>query len=145
VKKRRGCLSIAYARYNVCVVDFAPVTVPVHGHQGVSTQVAKPYKINNQSMNHILELKHGSLVKALPMDRISNAPFQQVSARCVTSYTLLDMHAVLQKEFDRVVRVWQSDSIKLPTKRHIEQKIAQRVKLMTMPMTEVFTFICLFR
>jgi RNA polymerase-associated protein RTF1 len=143
--KKTGYLSIAYARYNVCVVDFAPVTVPVHGHQGVSTQVAKPYKINNQSMNQILELKHGSSVKAFPMDKVSNAPFQQVSVRCAISYTFLDTHAVLQKEFDRVVKVWQNDSIKLPTKRHIEQKVAQMVKLTTMPMTEVSIFFCFFR
>ena len=44
---------------------------------------------------------------------------------------------LLQKEFDRLVKVYTAEDVKLPTKLHLEQKVAQLQKLVSQPVTEV--------
>ena len=54
------------AVYRICeIADFASTTV-------------KPYKVEDQTVNQELELKHGSSSRRFPMDRISNGPFEEV-------------------------------------------------------------------
>jgi RNA polymerase-associated protein RTF1 len=69
------------------------------------------------SLDFALDLKHGQSVKAFPIDRVSNA-------------------AITQREFERVVKTWKVDKVKLPTKRALETKILQMKKLVLAPMTE---------
>ena len=44
---------------------------------------------------------------------------------------------IVQREYDRLVRVCQGDNVKLPTKRQVEKKAAQLHKFMDSPVTEV--------
>ena len=78
----------------------------------------KPYKINERTINQVLELKHGTAVKTWAMDKVSNAPFTD-------------------REYDRLIRVCELDNLKLPTKRQLEKKAEQMHKLVSQPMTEV--------
>ncbi|KAL1948527.1 hypothetical protein VTO73DRAFT_12602 [Trametes versicolor] len=91
--------------YRICeVADIAP-------------NLVKPYKINDQTVNQELELKHGESTRRFAMDKVSNAPFEQ-------------------KEFERLVKVCEAEKVKLPTKRQIERKAAQLEKLANQQMTE---------
>jgi hypothetical protein len=45
-----------------------------------------------------------------------------------------------QKEFERVQKVWQTEGVKLPSKRSLEKKSQELLKLTTQPMTEVCSF-----
>ncbi|KAI0634196.1 hypothetical protein C8Q77DRAFT_1110366 [Trametes polyzona] len=83
----------------------------------VSSNFAKPYKVDDQTVNQELELKHGESSKRFTMEKISNAPFEQ-------------------KEFDRLVAQCEVDKVKLPTKRQMEKKAAQMDRLANQPMTE---------
>ncbi|KII91654.1 hypothetical protein PLICRDRAFT_696659 [Plicaturopsis crispa FD-325 SS-3] len=77
----------------------------------------KPYKVNDKIVDQAFELKHGKSVRQFLMDKVSNTPFDA-------------------KEFDRVVKVCSSESVKLPTKRQLEKKAAALHKLANQPMTE---------
>ncbi|KAI0772759.1 plus-3-domain-containing protein [Trametes elegans] len=91
--------------YRICeVTDIAP-------------NLVKPYKVNEQTVNQELELKHGESTRRFAMDKVSNAPFEQ-------------------KEFDRLVKVCEVEKVKLPTKRQLEKKAAQLQRLANQPMTE---------
>ncbi|KZP21278.1 plus-3-domain-containing protein [Athelia psychrophila] len=79
--------------------------------------LVKPYKIDDKTVNHAFELKHGKSVRLFNMDKVSNSEF-------------------LPKEFDRVQKVWQAESVKLPTKRALERKSKELVRLSTQTMTE---------
>ncbi len=68
------------------------------------------------------------------MDKVSNGPFLEVS--CI--YFLYGARLnIIQKEFDRLVKVCSSEDVKLPTKQALEKKVAQMQKLVSQPMTEV--------
>lgn len=77
----------------------------------------KPYKVNDQMVNQEFELKHGKSSKFFLMDKVSNGPFES-------------------KEFERLTKVCNAEDVKLPSKRLLEKKVAQREKLVTQPMTE---------
>jgi hypothetical protein len=38
----------------------------------------KPYKVNDKTMNHAFELRHGRSSKVFMMDKVSNGPFLEV-------------------------------------------------------------------
>ncbi|KAI0356964.1 plus-3-domain-containing protein [Trametes cingulata] len=78
---------------------------------------AKTYKVNDQTVNQELELKHGGSTRRFAMDKVSNSPFEQ-------------------REFDRLVKVYEAEKLKLPTKRQLEKKAAQIQRLANQPMTE---------
>jgi len=77
----------------------------------------KPYKIDDQTVNQQIELKHGKSVRLFMMDKVSNAAF-------------------CPKEFERVQKTYQMENVKLPTKAQVETKHAQSAKLTMQPMTE---------
>ncbi|KAI0827453.1 plus-3-domain-containing protein [Trametes gibbosa] len=83
----------------------------------IAANLVKPYKVNDQTVNQELELKHGESTRRFAMDKVSNAPFEQ-------------------KEFERLVKVCEVEKVKLPTKRQLEKKVAQLEKLANQPMTE---------
>lgn len=80
--------------------------------------MVKPYKINERTVNQVLELRHGSAIRTWAMDKVSNASFSE-------------------REYDRLVRVYEAEKLKVPTKRQLEKKAEQLHKLSTQPMTEV--------
>ena len=85
-----------------------------------------------------MTLKHGKASKVWTMDKISNASFTEVSPFPIILGTMwTSRHLLLQREFDRLVKVCQHDNVKLPTKRQVEKKAAQLDKLANSPMTEV--------
>jgi hypothetical protein len=45
----------------------------------LGAELSKPYKVNDQPVNQLLELKHGNNLKLFPMDRVSNTEVTQVS------------------------------------------------------------------
>ncbi|KAF9563835.1 hypothetical protein CPC08DRAFT_686074 [Agrocybe pediades] len=91
--------------YRICqIINLAPDFV-------------KPYKINDQTINQAVELKHGKSVRTFNMDKVSNGPFQE-------------------KEYDRLVKVCAAEDVKLPTKQALERKVAQMGRLVSQPMTE---------
>lgn len=51
---------------------------------------------------------------------------------------------LLQKEFDRLIKVCAAEEVKLPTKRDLEKKIAQMNRLIAQPVTEVCVLILWF-
>jgi RNA polymerase-associated protein RTF1 len=83
----------------------------------LGANLARPYKINERTVNQMLELKHGKSVKTFHMDKVSNATFDA-------------------KEFDRLSKTCAVDEVRLPSKRQLEKKVAQLHKLATQPMTE---------
>ncbi|KAH6910707.1 hypothetical protein BKA70DRAFT_1271306 [Coprinopsis sp. MPI-PUGE-AT-0042] len=85
--------------------------------QGISTESTKPYKVNDRTVNQMVDLQHGKSVKAFNMDRISNAPFSQ-------------------GEFERLTQTCQKEKVKLPTKKELQTKSEEMRKLQTQPMTD---------
>lgn len=85
--------------------------------QGVSNESTKPYKVNERTVNQMVDLQHGKSVKAFNMDRISNAPFSQ-------------------SEFDRLSHTCTKEKVKLPTKKELQTKSEEMRKLQTQPMTD---------
>ncbi|KAH7919395.1 plus-3-domain-containing protein [Leucogyrophana mollusca] len=85
--------------------------------QNLGANLAKPYKINEVTVNQTLDLKHGKSVKSFNMDKVSNSAF-------------------IPREFDRLKRTCAADDVKLPTKRHLEKKVAQLSRLVTQNVTE---------
>ncbi|KAK7683685.1 hypothetical protein QCA50_013061 [Cerrena zonata] len=83
----------------------------------LGANLVKPYKINERTVNQVLELRHGSAVRTWSMDKVSNASFSE-------------------REYDRLVRVYEAEKLKVPTKRQLEKKAEQLHKLSTQPMTE---------
>lgn len=69
------------------------------------------------------------------MDRISNSHISDVSF--ISSFPLSDVFINHQKEYTRIVRVYESDKLKLPSKRQCEKKAAQIAKLCAQALTEV--------
>ncbi|KAI0073603.1 plus-3-domain-containing protein [Panus rudis PR-1116 ss-1] len=83
----------------------------------LGADLVKPYQVDNQRVNQMLELRHGSAVKLWSMDKVSNSTFTQ-------------------REFDRLMRVCEVEKVKLPTKRQIEKKATQMQTLASQPLTE---------
>lgn len=83
----------------------------------LSKETVKPYKVNDKLVNQGFDLKHGTSIRSFNMDKVSNGPF-------------------IEKEFDRLVKVYAAEDAKLPTKLHLEQKVAQLQKLVSQPVTE---------
>lgn len=83
----------------------------------LSAEAVKPYKVNDKLVNQVFDLKHGKSIRSFNMDKVSNGPF-------------------IEKEFDRLVKVYAAEDVKLPTKLHLEQKVAQLQKLISQPVTE---------
>lgn len=71
------------------------------------------------------------------MDRISNSQISDVSF--VSFFPLSDVFINYQKEYTRIVRVYESDKLKLPSKRQCEKKAAQIAKLCAQALTEVLS------
>ncbi|KAI5120538.1 hypothetical protein M0805_004546 [Coniferiporia weirii] len=78
---------------------------------------AKPYKIENEYFDTILELRHGKANKTFPMDKVSNSPFTE-------------------DEWRRLKATYENEKVKLPTRRAIEKKVQQYAKLAEQPLTE---------
>ena len=98
----------------------------------------KHYKINDKvTCNLALELKYGASVEVVPMDRVSNVDFNEVSEKQRDSGTSLLKSS--QGEFNRFKLTWEAARMKLPTKRELGKKCAQITKLINQPMTEVRT------
>jgi len=76
-----------------------------------------PYKVDDKTVNQTMELKHGKSIKPFSMDKVSNAEFNQ-------------------KEFERVQKVWQSEQVKLPSKRSLDKKHQELEKFVNQPLTE---------
>jgi RNA polymerase-associated protein RTF1 len=85
----------------------------------LGANLVRPYKINERTVNQLLELKHGKSVKTFYMDKVSNAAFDA-------------------KEFDRLGKTYAVEEVRLPSKRQLGKKAAQLHKLATQPMTEVW-------
>jgi len=83
----------------------------------LGADLVKPYTIDDKTVNQTVDLKHGNSVRSFLMDKVSNSEF-------------------LPKEFERVQKVWQSEGVKLPSKRCLEKKNQELLKLTTQPMTE---------
>ncbi|KAH9955438.1 hypothetical protein BC827DRAFT_1141450 [Russula dissimulans] len=102
----------AYVRYLVGVDKYR-----IYEITQVQTH-SKNYKINDKvTCNLVLELKYGTSVEVVPMDRVSNVDFNE-------------------GEFGRFKITWEAARIKLPTKRELEKKAAQITKLVNQPRTE---------
>ncbi|KAI9456073.1 plus-3-domain-containing protein [Russula earlei] len=102
----------AYVRYLVGVDKYRIYEISqVRNH-------SKHYKINDKvTCNLALELRYGTSMEVVPMDRVSNVDFNEA-------------------EFGRFKITWETSRIKLPTKRELEKKAAQIAKLINQPMTE---------
>ncbi|TFY72575.1 hypothetical protein EVG20_g443 [Dentipellis fragilis] len=85
--------------------------------ENLAVNLVKPYKINDQYSNQEFELKHGKSVKAFPMDKVSNSPYSQ-------------------REYERLVRVYEAEHIKLPSKRQLLKKAEQLSRLANQPLTD---------
>ncbi|KAN0107257.1 hypothetical protein V8E52_010309 [Russula decolorans] len=106
------CVKGAYVRYLVGAEKYRIYEIyQVQNH-------SKHYKINDKiTCNLALELKYGTSVEVVPMDRVSNVDFNE-------------------GEFNRFKMTWEAARIKLPTKRDLEKKGAQMTKLINQPKTE---------
>ncbi|KIP10772.1 hypothetical protein PHLGIDRAFT_100587 [Phlebiopsis gigantea 11061_1 CR5-6] len=108
----------AWVRYCIGTEDHS--TIPVYRAceiVEVAPRVIKTYRINDQPANQELILRHGNSEKNFAMDKISNS-------------------AINEKEFTRIVRVYQADKITMPSKRSCEKKAAQIAKLCSQALTE---------
>ncbi|KAA1472016.1 plus-3-domain-containing protein [Dentipellis sp. KUC8613] len=85
--------------------------------ENLAVNLVKPYKINDQYSDQEFELKHGKSVKSFPMDKVSNSPYSQ-------------------REYDRLVRVYEAEHIKLPSKRQLVKKAEQLTRLANQPLTD---------
>lgn len=101
----------------------------------LSKETVKPYKVNDKLVNQGFDLKHGTSIRSFNMDKVSNGPF--IEARFFLYMVRAACDLLLQKEFDRLVKVYAAEDAKLPTKLHLEQKVAQLQKLVSQPVTEV--------
>ena len=54
----------------------------------------KPYKVNEVMVNQELELKHGDSTRRFAMDKVSNAPFDQVRLLNARNPPRLDLASV---------------------------------------------------
>ena len=68
------------------------------------------------------------------MDKVSNG---QILPVCFVSYFEVNDLFFFQKEFERLVKVCTHEDVKLPTKKQLETKAAQLIKITTQPITEV--------
>ncbi|KAF8502950.1 plus-3-domain-containing protein [Hysterangium stoloniferum] len=84
---------------------------------GLAPEPVKPYKVNDVAVNRMVELKHGNSVRMFPMDKISDSPFSQ-------------------KEFERLVAVFEDEKVAPPSRRSIDKKCEQLRKLPERPLTE---------
>jgi len=81
------------------------------------TPVGKPYKVNDITVDRLLELRHGKASKEFPLDKVSDSPFSQ-------------------KEYDRIIRVLEDEKIDMPSRRAMDKKIEQLRELPNKPLTE---------
>ncbi|TFK31406.1 hypothetical protein BDQ12DRAFT_694203 [Crucibulum laeve] len=106
----------AWVRYLIGAENGQPV-YRICEVKNLAADLVKPYKINDKTVNQAFELKHGKSVRNFTMDKVSNAPFTE-------------------REWDRLTKTFITEDLKLPTKRTVDDKIAQMQKLATQPMTE---------
>lgn len=83
----------------------------------ISPKLISPYKINDQTANQELILRHGTSEKTFAMDKVSNS-------------------RVTEKEFDRLVKVHAAEKLTFWTKRQINKKAASMAKLAGQTLTE---------
>ncbi|KAI1792802.1 plus-3-domain-containing protein [Ganoderma leucocontextum] len=107
--------------YRICEVvgrlQCLPTTMCLFIVHDIPETTVKPYKVNEQTVNQEVELKHGESTRRFAMDKISNGPFED-------------------KEFERLQKTCETEKVKLPAKRQLEKKVAQLQKLANQPMTE---------
>ncbi|KAJ3474574.1 hypothetical protein NLI96_g12382 [Meripilus lineatus] len=107
----------AWVRYLIGNADGAPI-YRICEVTNIGADLVKPYKVNAQTIDQTLELKHGAASKTWTMDKVSNSLFQP-------------------KEWERLLKVCEQEKVKLPSKGQVEKKKAQLMKLVTQPMTEM--------
>ena len=74
---------IGYVKLQVCSAFLEDIISPISGGEpDLSPNTIKPYKVNDQTTNQELELKHGQATRRFPMDKISNGLFLQVRRLC---------------------------------------------------------------
>ncbi|KDQ19023.1 hypothetical protein BOTBODRAFT_28502 [Botryobasidium botryosum FD-172 SS1] len=83
----------------------------------IGPDLVRPYKVNDQTVNQTLDLRHGTAQKCWQMDKVSNSPFTE-------------------REFARLVHACSEAKHKLPSKSKVEKKHAQITKLANQPLTE---------
>jgi len=59
----------------------------VNSLQDLGDHPARPYKINDKTVNQLLELKHGKSVKTFQMDKVSNATFDAVRTLSLSRFS----------------------------------------------------------
>ncbi|KAG9028903.1 hypothetical protein FRB95_005901 [Tulasnella sp. JGI-2019a] len=69
----------------------------------IASDLVEPYELNKKMVNQVLELRHGSQTRAFPMSKLSCGPFTQ-------------------REFDRLIRTFEAEKLKPPTKSKVEKK-----------------------
>ncbi|KAF8608542.1 plus-3-domain-containing protein [Ceratobasidium sp. AG-I] len=106
----------AYVRYLIGNDDAGAPIYRVCEIVDLGADLVKPYSFETQVTDQLLELRHGKDIKHFPMDKVSNGPFTD-------------------REIERLMRVCQSEGIKLPTKSRLEKK-GQRLQQLT---TQRFT------
>ncbi|KAG8750021.1 hypothetical protein FRC12_013110 [Ceratobasidium sp. 428] len=91
--------------YRLCeIVDLGP-------------DLVKPYNIESQVTNQVLELRHGKDTRHFPMDKVSNG-------------------LLTEREVERYLRICQSENVKLPTKSRLEKKAQALHKLTSQHFTD---------
>ncbi|KAF9269503.1 plus-3-domain-containing protein [Marasmius fiardii PR-910] len=86
----------------------------------------KPYKIDQTLFDRNAELLLGKSKKVFPLDKISNSPFSD-------------------KEFDWLLKHYQTEKITFPTKSAVAAKATQMDQLVSQPMTETDIAAMLFK
>ena len=128
----RACEVAGKQNFHQVAWRFCILTLPI---TEVASKLVNIYKVNGQPANQELILRHGNSEKNFPMDRISNTPITEV--RPVSFVPLIVCSLVHQKEFTRILRVYDSDKLKFPSKRHCEKKATQIEQLCSQSLTEV--------
>lgn len=72
--------------YRICEItsaSFSPrdVVPVVKMVEDLGTDVVKPYKIDDMTVNRTVDLKHGKSVRSFLMDKVSNSEFIPVGAQ----------------------------------------------------------------
>ncbi|QRV93913.1 RNA polymerase-associated protein [Ceratobasidium sp. AG-Ba] len=97
-----GTVLGAYVRYLVNDTGGAPV-YRLCEIVDLGPDLVKPYPLENQVTNQVLELRYGKETRHFPMDKVSNAP-------------------LTQSEMERFLKFCQGEGAKLPTKSRLEKK-----------------------
>jgi hypothetical protein len=69
-------------RDNECVYRVIPVFLFFsEALEGIGPDPVKPYRIDDKSINQLIELKHGKSARLFTMDKVSNSAFLPVGAQ----------------------------------------------------------------